>query len=103
MVRLLERNGISAVIIEDKMSIKKNSLLGTSVTHTLCSEEEFCYKIKEGKKAQITQDFMIIARIEELIAGKTVDEALNKAISCVMSGADGIMNHSKEKNGKDIK
>ena len=66
MVRTLERNGISAVIIEDKMGLKKNSLLGTSVTQTLCSEEDFCYKIKEGKKAQITQDFMIIARIEEL-------------------------------------
>ena len=103
MVRTLERNGISAVIIEDKMGLKKNSLLGTSVTQTLCSEEEFCYKIKEGKKAQITQDFMIIARIEELIAGKTVDEALKKALACVMSGADGIMIHSKEKSGKDIK
>ena len=64
---------------------------------------EFCFKISQGKKAQVTPDFMIIARIEELIAGKTVDEALKKALACVMAGADGIMIHSKEKSGKDIK
>ena len=103
MVRTLEMNGISAVIIEDKTGLKKNSLLGTSVKQTLLSEEEFCYKISKGKKAQITNDFMIIARIEEIIAGKTVDEALKKALACVMAGADGIMIHSKDKSGKDIK
>ena len=103
MIRTLELNGISAVIIEDKTGLKKNSLLGTSVKQTLLSEEEFCYKISQGKKAQITPDFMIIARIEELIAGKTVDEALKKAFACVVSGADGIMIHSKEKSGSDIK
>jgi phosphoenolpyruvate phosphomutase len=103
MVKELEMNGISAVIIEDKTGLKKNSLLGTSVTQTLLSEEEFCFKISQGKKAQVTPDFMIIARIEELIAGKTVDEALKKALACVMSGADGIMIHSKEKSGKEIK
>ena len=103
MVKELEMNGISAVIIEDKTGLKKNSLLGTSVTQTLLSEEEFCFKISQGKKAQVTPDFMIIARIEELIAGKTVDEALKKALACVMAGADGIMIHSKEKSGKDIK
>jgi len=69
MVKELEMNGISAVIIEDKTGLKKNSLLGTSVKQTLLSEEEFCYKISQGKKAQVTPDFMIIARIEELIAG----------------------------------
>jgi phosphoenolpyruvate phosphomutase len=103
MVKTLEMNGISAVIIEDKTGLKKNSLLGTSVKQTLLSEEEFCYKISQGKKAQVTPDFMIIARIEEIIAGKTVDEALKKALACVMAGADGIMIHSKEKSGKDIK
>ena len=102
-VKTLERNGISAVIIEDKMGLKKNSLLGTSVTQTLCSEEEFCHKIREGKKAQVTPDFMIIARIEELIAGKTLEEALKKAFACVNAGADGIMIHSKEKSGVEIK
>lgn len=103
MVKKLEMNGISAVIIEDKTGLKKNSLLGTSVTQTLLSEEEFCHKISEGKKAQVTPDFMIIARIEEIIAGKSVDEALKKALACVGAGADGIMIHSKEKTGKDIK
>lgn len=103
MVKSLEISGISAVIIEDKTGLKKNSLLGTSVTQTLLSEEEFCHKISMGKKAQVTPDFMIIARIEELIAGKTVEEALKKALACVMAGADGIMIHSKEKSGKDIK
>ena len=102
-VRTLERNGISAVIIEDKKGLKKNSLLGTSVTQTLCDEEEFCHKIREGKKAQVTTDFMIIARIEEIIAGKSVQEALKKSYACVKAGADGIMIHSKEKTGKDIK
>lgn len=103
MVKKLEMNGISAVIIEDKTGLKKNSLLGTSVTQKLLSQEEFCHKISEGKKAQVTPDFMIIARIEEIIAGKSVDEALKKALACIMAGADGIMIHSKEKSGKDIK
>ncbi len=103
MVKKLEMNGISAVIIEDKTGLKKNSLLGTSVTQKLLNQEEFCHKISEGKKAQVTPDFMIIARIEEIIAGKSVDEALKKALACIMAGADGIMIHSKEKSGKDIK
>ena len=103
MVKKLEMNGISAVIIEDKTGLKKNSLLGTSVTQKLLSQEEFCHKISEGKKAQVTPDFMIIARIEEIIAGKSVDEAIKKALACIMAGADGIMIHSKEKSGKDIK
>ena len=103
MVKKLEMNGISAVIIEDKTGLKKNSLLVISVTQKLLSEEEFCHKISEGKKAQVTPDFMIIARIEEIIAGKSVDEALKKAMASIMAGADGIMIHSKEKSGKDIK
>lgn len=102
-VRTLERNGISGVIIEDKKGLKKNSLFGTNVKQELCDEEEFCNKIQEGKKAQITSDFMIIARIEEIIAGRSVDEALKKAFACVKAGADGIMIHSKEKSGEDIK
>ena len=102
-VRTLERNGISAVIIEDKVGLKKNSLFGTEVKQELASTEEFCHKIAEGKKAQVTQDFMIIARIEEIIAGRSVDEALDKAFACVKAGADGIMIHSKDKSGMDIK
>ena len=102
-VRTLERNGISAVIIEDKMGLKRNSLYGTSVQQTLAPIEEFCAKIHAGKSAQVTKDFMIIARLESLIAGHTVDEALERARACINAGADGIMIHSKEESGMDIK
>ncbi|WP_041610285.1 phosphoenolpyruvate mutase [Treponema brennaborense] len=102
-VRTLERNGVSAVIIEDKVGLKKNSLFGTEAKQELAPAEEFCRKISEGKKAQVTKDFMIIARLEELIAGHTVDEALERADLYVKAGADGVMIHSKEKTGADIK
>ncbi len=102
-VRTLERNGISAVIIEDKVGLKKNSLFGTDVKQELATIEEFSHKISEGKKAQITKDFMIIARLEALIAGYSVDEALTRALAFVEAGADGVMIHSKEKSGLDIK
>lgn len=102
-VRTLERHGISAVIIEDKVGLKKNSLFGTAVPQTQDSIEGFSNKIKAGKAAQITDDFMIIARIESLILGKTVEDALERAEAYVKAGADGIMIHSKEKTGDDIK
>ena len=102
-VRTLERNGISAVIIEDKVGLKKNSLFGTEAKQEIAPADEFCRKISEGKKAQVTEDFMIIARLEELIAGGTVDEALERADLYVKAGADGVMIHSKEKSGEDIK
>lgn len=102
MVRTLERLGISAVIIEDKTGLKQNSLFGTEATQTQDSIENFCNKIRIGKKAQITNDFMIIARVESLIAGKSVDDALERAFAYIEAGADGIMIHSKEKEGKDI-
>lgn len=102
-VRTLERNGISAVIIEDKVGLKKNSLFGTDAIQLQDSIENFCYKIRIGKESQITTDFMIIARCESLIAGKTVEDALRRTCAYVEAGADGIMIHSKEKSGKDIK
>ncbi len=102
-VRTLERNGVSAVIIEDKKGLKKNSLFGTEAKQVLATEEEFCEKISAGKKAQVTKDFMIIARIEEIIAGYSVDEAITKAFAAVKAGADGVMIHSKDKSGMDIK
>lgn len=102
-VKTLERNGISAVIIEDKEGLKKNSLFGTEVKQSLANIDDFCEKIYLGKKAQITDDFMIIARIESLIAGENVDNALERGIKYVQAGADGIMIHSKEKTGDDIK
>ena len=102
-VRTLERLGISAVIIEDKVGLKQNSLFGTDAVQTQDTIENFCNKIKAGKNAQITEDFMIIARIESLIAGKSVDDALDRAFAYVASGADGIMIHSKNQDGQDIK
>lgn len=102
-VRTLERHGISAVIIEDKVGLKKNSLFGTDAIQTQDTIEGFCAKIKAGKEAQVTQDFMIIARIESLIAGKPMSDALERAYAYVEAGADGIMIHSKNKSGEDIK
>ena len=102
-VRTLERLGISAVIIEDKVGLKQNSLFGTDAIQTQDTIEGFCHKIQEGKNAQITEDFMVIARIESLIAGKPVEDALERAFAYVAAGADGIMIHSKNKDGMDIK
>ncbi|MDR2110954.1 MAG: phosphoenolpyruvate mutase, partial [Spirochaetaceae bacterium] len=102
-VRTLERNGISAVIIEDKTGLKKNSLFGTEVEQRLAPVEEFREKIRAGKKAQVTKEFMIIARLESLIAGQTVTDALERALAYVGAGADGVMIHSREKSGDDIR
>jgi len=102
-VRTLERNGISAVIIEDKVGLKKNSLFGTEVTQELSSIPEFCEKLSAGKRTQVTKEFMIIARLESLIAGLPVSDALQRAKAYVAAGADGVMIHSKEKSGDDIK
>ena len=102
-VRTLERLGVSAIIIEDKTGAKKNSLFGTEVLQQQDSIENFCEKIRAGKKAQITDAFMIIARVESLIAGKGVDDALERALAYCEAGADGIMIHSKDTSGEDIK
>lgn len=102
-VRTLERLGISAVIIEDKVGLKQNSLFGTDAVQTQDTIEGFCNKIKAGKEAQITRDFMVISRIESLIAGKPVEDALERAFAYVAAGADGVMIHSKNKDGMDIK
>ena len=102
-VKNLEKIGVSAVIIEDKIGLKKNSLFGTDVKQEQDSIENFCNKIKYGKKSQLTNDFMIIARIESLILGKSIEDALNRAHKYVESGADGIMIHSKQNDGIEIK
>ena len=102
-VRTLERLGISAVIIEDKVGLKQNSLFGTDAVQTQDTIEGFSAKIKAGKDAQVTRDFMIIARCESLIAGKPVEDALERCHAYVAAGADGIMIHSKNKDGMDIK
>lgn len=102
-VRTLERLGISAVIIEDKVGLKQNSLFGTDAVQTQDTIEGFSNKIKAGKEAQVTKDFMIISRCESLIAGKSVEDALERCHAYVEAGADGIMIHSKNKSGEDIK
>jgi phosphoenolpyruvate phosphomutase len=100
-VRALERNGVSAVIIEDKFGLKRNSLLEFDNPFLQEDPEIFAEKILVGKKAQKSSDFMIIARIESLILGKPVEEALNRAKIYVAAGADGIMIHSRNKSGED--
>ena len=102
MVKTLEREGVSAVIIEDKVGLKKNSLFGRESGQLQDSIESFSEKIIAGKKAQITDDFMIIARIESLILGAGVDDAFLRAQNYIKAGADGIMIHSKEKSPDEI-
>ena len=101
-VRSLERAGVSAVVIEDKTGLKKNSLFGTDVKQTQDTIENFCDKISRGKKAQISNDFMIIARIESLILEAWMDDALTRANAYIKAGADGIMIHSRHKDPAEI-
>ncbi len=101
-VRSLERMGVSAVIIEDKIGLKKNSLFGTEVDQTQDSIEHFCEKITAGKEAQLSDDFMIIARIESLILEAGMDDAIARAEAYVTAGADGIMIHSRKKEPAEI-
>ena len=101
-VRTLERMGVSAVIIEDKTGLKKNSLFGTEVEQTQDSIEHFSEKIAAGKRAQKTKDFMIIARIESLILEKGMEDALARAKAFTAAGADGIMIHSRKKDPSEI-
>ncbi len=102
-VRSLERMGVSMVIIEDKTGLKKNSLFGTEVKQTQDSIEHFCEKIRAGKKAQKTQDFMICARIESLILERGMEDALTRAFAFTEAGADAIMIHSRKKDPSEIK
>ena len=101
-VRSLERAGVSAIIIEDKTGLKKNSLFGNEVKQTQDSIENFSDKISRGKAAQISDDFMIIARIESLILEAGMDDALTRADAYIDAGADGIMIHSRHKDPKEI-
>jgi len=101
MVRTLERLGVSAVIIEDKVFPKRNSLLKNAV-HNQEVVERFCEKIRAGRQARVTQDFMIIARIESLIAGKSVEDALSRAKAYIDAGADGVMIHSKDESAESV-
>ena len=101
-VKTLERLGVSAIIIEDKIGDKRNSLFGTTIPQDQDSIKNFSQKIHEGKRSQVTEDFMIIARVESLILEKGMGDALKRAEAYIAAGADGIMIHSKKKNGKEI-
>ena len=101
-VRTLERLGVSAIIIEDKVGLKKNSLFGTDVSQTQDTIDGFCEKIIAGKNAQVTNDFMIIARIESLILQVGMQDAIKRAEAYINAGVDGIMIHSKEKTPDEI-
>lgn len=101
-VKSLERLGVSAVIIEDKTGVKKNSLLGSMGNQTQDSIEGFCEKIRAGKKAQIGNDFMIIARIESLILNKGIEDAVLRAEAYIEAGADAIMIHSCSDSPEEI-
>ena len=102
LVRSLERLGVSAVIIEDKIGLKQNSLFETGNVQKQAPIEDQCHKIKVGKQAQITDDFMIIARCESLITGAGEDDAINRCRAYIEAGADGIMIHSKAKTPDEI-
>ena len=102
MVRSLERVGVSAVIIEDKTGLKKNSLFGTEVAQEQDSIANFCHKIEQGKRAQKTKDFMLIARIESLILERGMEDALARARAYAAAGADGIMIHSRRKEPDEV-
>ena len=101
-VKSLERLGVSAIVIEDKIGLKKNSLFGNEVKQTQSTIEDFQEKIVAGKHAQVTDDFMIIARIESLILGAGMDDALKRAQAYVEAGADAIMIHSRKKSPDEI-
>ena len=101
-IKTLERVGVSAVIIEDKMGLKRNSLYGNEVEQHQDSIENFCHKIRVGKEAVISDNFMLIARIESLILERGLDDALERAFAYVEAGADGIMIHSRANEPDEI-
>jgi phosphoenolpyruvate phosphomutase / 2-hydroxyethylphosphonate cytidylyltransferase len=101
-VKTLERLGVSAVIIEDKIGLNKNSLSSNALHEQQDSIENFSYKIKTGKNAQITNDFMIMARVESLILEKGIDDALERTNAYINAGVDAIMIDSRQKNADEI-
>ena len=94
--------GVSAIVIEDKTGLKKNSLFGNDVSQTQDTIDDFSAKIQTGKNAQVTDEFMVFARCESLILDKGMDGAVERCKAYLEAGADGIMIHSRLKDGKEI-
>ncbi len=101
-IKIMQQVGINAVVIEDKKGIKKNSLLGLKVKQDLEDIEVFCKKIFLGKKKVYNKDFLIIARMEGLIAGKSIQETIDRAFKATAAGADGILIHSISKTPQQV-
>tara|TARA_B100000925_G_scaffold265576_1_gene224813 strand:- start:732 stop:2030 length:1299 start_codon:yes stop_codon:yes gene_type:complete len=101
-VKTLERLGVSAIIIEDKIGLKKNSLFGIELEQQQQNIEDFCYKISAGKNAKVSDDFMIFARCESLVLDKGLNDAVTRCKAYLQYGADGIMIHSRKSDGKEI-
>ena len=101
-VRALDRLGVSAVVLEDKAGLKRNSLLGDEVEQYQSSIEDFCAKLAAARLAKVTDDFMVIARIESLILNQGMEDALTRAFAYVDAGADGIMIHSRQKTPDEV-
>lgn len=101
-VKSVERLGISAIIIEDKTGLKKNSLLGNDVSQEQADPAFFCEKIAAGCAARTSNDFMIFARIESLILDKGIGDALQRGLKYTEAGADGIMIHSRKKDPEEV-
>ena len=101
-VKSAERLGVSALIMEDKTGLKKNSLLGNEVKQSLEDINVFCEKIKVGQASKMNSDFMIIARLESLILEKGIDDALKRANAYIKAGVDGIMIHSRKEKPDEI-
>lgn len=100
MVKKYENVGVSMIIIEDKVFPKKNSL--TNSTHILENVNAFAEKIKRGIATRKNSEFMIVARLEGLIAGHSMKETLERAEAFLKAGADGIMIHSKKTDAKEV-
>tara|TARA_B100000989_G_scaffold112589_1_gene82651 strand:+ start:1687 stop:2982 length:1296 start_codon:yes stop_codon:yes gene_type:complete len=102
LVKTLERIGVSAMVIEDKIGEKQNSLFENQAKTKQDNISNFCKKLKKAKDSKISEDFFIVARIESFILGKSLRDALNRGEKYVNSGADAILIHSKERKPDEI-
>jgi phosphoenolpyruvate mutase len=102
LVKSLERLGVSAIVLEDKKGLKRNSLFSHQKITDQETAVEFCKKIKTASESKVSDDFLIVARIESLILGKSIKDALYRAEKYSIAGADAILIHSKESTPKEI-